>query len=365
MYNPDQSGNLRRADDEAQLFGNILACSSRERIIGDILEPLCRQVDASSAVFVQYIRHNGQTYIGHGGTFAISRKSLEDYAASFFHLDPISVAALRLADDQAPASQPLTVSLEDVADLKQLRNSYYYNEFLRPIGIGHVLAAFVPIKTFDNEVMLLGLHRPAGMKAFNRDDVRRLEYFRPAISSVLTNMSLQAAFNCANTAISAMSDGETPIGLVIMDEQFQVVHANPKGLNDLGLTRPGSDDRLKDIIRAAKRRRAHGPTVLTYGATGNLTVTLNRATLPGAGTRLVITTVQSSIKDKIMERSQAFDFSAREMEIAQLVAAGLANENIAHQLSISTRTVENHLRAIYLKASVNSRTQLVARMITL
>jgi DNA-binding NarL/FixJ family response regulator len=368
MHSLEGSVRIHRADDQAQLFSNILACSSRENIVADILAPLCRHVEASSAVFLQYIRHDGQTYVGHGDTFAIPRQTLDDYSSTFFHLDPISVAALRLADSRGPFSQPLTISLEDVADIKKLRNSFYYNEFLRPIGIGHVLAAFVPIRTFDNEIMLLGLHRPADMKPFDREDAKWLEFFRPAISSVLTNFSLQAAFSCANTAISAMSSGETPIGLVIMDDQFMVVHANPKGLTDLGLMKSGPDERLKEIIRSAnatKRRGPDIPTVLTFGDTGNLTVTINRATIPGAGNRLVITTAQSSIKNKMIERSQTFDFSAREMQIAQLIATGLANENIAHQLGISTRTVENHLRAIYLKAGVNSRTQLVARMITL
>lgn len=47
----------------------------------------------------------------------------------------------------------------------------------------------------------------------------------------------------------------------------------------------------------------------------------------------------------------------REMEILQHVAAGLANKEIAHRLSISERTVKNHLSNIMEKLHVNSRTQ--------
>ncbi len=47
----------------------------------------------------------------------------------------------------------------------------------------------------------------------------------------------------------------------------------------------------------------------------------------------------------------------REIEILQLVAAGLANKEIAHRLSISERTVKNHLSNIMEKLHVNSRTQ--------
>ncbi|HXF82304.1 MAG TPA: response regulator transcription factor [bacterium] len=47
----------------------------------------------------------------------------------------------------------------------------------------------------------------------------------------------------------------------------------------------------------------------------------------------------------------------REVEILQHVAAGLANKEIAFRLSISERTVKNHLSNIMEKLHVNSRTQ--------
>jgi RNA polymerase sigma factor (sigma-70 family) len=47
----------------------------------------------------------------------------------------------------------------------------------------------------------------------------------------------------------------------------------------------------------------------------------------------------------------------REVEILQHVAAGLANKEIAYRLSISERTVKNHLSNIMEKLHVNSRTQ--------
>ncbi len=49
--------------------------------------------------------------------------------------------------------------------------------------------------------------------------------------------------------------------------------------------------------------------------------------------------------------------TAREVEILQHVAAGLANKEIALRLRISERTVKNHLSNIMEKLHVNSRTQ--------
>jgi DNA-binding NarL/FixJ family response regulator len=53
--------------------------------------------------------------------------------------------------------------------------------------------------------------------------------------------------------------------------------------------------------------------------------------------------------------------SRREQEILELLARGLANKEIANQLSLSIETVRVHLRHIYDKLHVRSRTQAVAK----
>jgi DNA-binding NarL/FixJ family response regulator len=50
--------------------------------------------------------------------------------------------------------------------------------------------------------------------------------------------------------------------------------------------------------------------------------------------------------------------SRRELEIVDLIAAGMSNPQIAEQLYISRRTVETHLSNIYRKLDLTNRTQL-------
>ena len=51
--------------------------------------------------------------------------------------------------------------------------------------------------------------------------------------------------------------------------------------------------------------------------------------------------------------------SERERDVAVLAARGLSSRQIAAQLTLSVRTVDNHLGRIYAKLGVSSRAALV------
>jgi DNA-binding CsgD family transcriptional regulator len=56
--------------------------------------------------------------------------------------------------------------------------------------------------------------------------------------------------------------------------------------------------------------------------------------------------------------ASATGLSARELEVAELVAGGLANKAIAARLHLSVRTVESHVRHALAKVGLDNRTQL-------
>ncbi|HEV2128193.1 MAG TPA: response regulator transcription factor, partial [Thermomicrobiales bacterium] len=51
--------------------------------------------------------------------------------------------------------------------------------------------------------------------------------------------------------------------------------------------------------------------------------------------------------------------SAREVEVLQLVAVGMTNAQVADRLFLSRRTVDAHLRRIYDKLDLSSRTEAI------
>ncbi|MEM8506128.1 MAG: LuxR C-terminal-related transcriptional regulator [Cyanobacteria bacterium P01_D01_bin.1] len=53
------------------------------------------------------------------------------------------------------------------------------------------------------------------------------------------------------------------------------------------------------------------------------------------------------------------DLSRRELQIVELVTAGLTNQEISQQLEISKRTVDNHVSNILSKTTTGNRVALV------
>ena len=57
-----------------------------------------------------------------------------------------------------------------------------------------------------------------------------------------------------------------------------------------------------------------------------------------------------------------FRLTARESDVAAFLVQGLSNQEIADALCISEHTVKSHMKAIFQKTGVTSRTQAVARL---
>ena len=56
-----------------------------------------------------------------------------------------------------------------------------------------------------------------------------------------------------------------------------------------------------------------------------------------------------------METQVSGTLSTRELQIVELVAASLTNQEIAEKLEISKRTVDNHISNIFTKTSTSNR----------
>jgi ATP/maltotriose-dependent transcriptional regulator MalT len=119
-------------------------------------------------------------------------------------------------------------------------------------------------------------------------------------------------------------------------------------------------------LTAARAQLAHGRALAAAGrrAEAAAALTAAEAALDGFGAlreRAAAARELRRLGRRVVRSSAAAGgdpLTAREREIAELVAAGRTNREIAGQLVLSTRTVEAHLRSIYAKLGVRSRVEL-------
>jgi DNA-binding NarL/FixJ family response regulator len=116
------------------------------------------------------------------------------------------------------------------------------------------------------------------------------------------------------------------------------------------LLKDTSGDNLAEAVRGALRGESQiDPTVARKVLREFQQLATRRSTAPQP-----TTAPQPVVEEEPLER-----LTDREEEVLKLLAGGLANKEIAQQLSLSEGTVKNHISAILTKLHANDRTQAV------
>ncbi len=124
---------------------------------------------------------------------------------------------------------------------------------------------------------------------------------------------------------------------------------------------------LTVVILSAYDDEHYVRAALTAGVSGYLLKTLPSHDLVAAlrdactGTSSHAAVLRGEGEKDETDRQPELDeiLTARESEVVRLVARGMSNKAIAHQLGISPRTVEGHLNHVFDKLGILSRTELV------
>jgi len=88
-------------------------------------------------------------------------------------------------------------------------------------------------------------------------------------------------------------------------------------------------------------------------------VNAGESILHPAITRKVINRFAFRAQEPKPEEKKLDQLTEREMEVLKLAAKGMTNKDIAHHLTLSTRTVHTHLSNIFSKMQVGSRTEAI------
>ncbi len=109
---------------------------------------------------------------------------------------------------------------------------------------------------------------------------------------------------------------------------------------------------------------------LSYSAITTLSPAIAGALITGTVCAIILRGMRLSWQQAHEDESEAkqqaaFDaagFTDRERDVARLILKGHTNQDIADQLKISINTVKTHIRNLYSKANVSSRTDFILKM---
>jgi DNA-binding CsgD family transcriptional regulator len=238
-----------------------------------------------------------------------------------------------------------------------------YRELLAPSGIPHELrAAFVSRGRCWGAVHIARRdHRPD----FSADDAAALAGIARLVAD---GIRASLRFDAGRRAAA-----DTSPGLVVLGPHDVVELITPAAGELIAAMRTpaqADDDETPPspllALAAFTRSGPHDPnggaqTVAVPTSSGWVTL---HASLPDGGSagRVAIVLERAASPESTAVRLEAHGVTAREREIASLLAHGLTNPQIAARLVLSPYTVQDHIKRLFEKTGVASRQELVARV---
>jgi DNA-binding CsgD family transcriptional regulator len=227
---------------------------------------------------------------------------------------------------------------------------------------------------------VLSIHRPPDVSEVTQEERAFLEQLYPTIEAGLRRLRAVESERTRTQAYEhflrymplsvLFVDGEDRLLFATAEAEKQCARWN-RGLRIPAaeeLELPGNISRLFNRSASAQASTKSVAVQLAHPALGGLSARIERSWhFPGLQLRpcYVVTFIDAPVAlDQPAEPSQAAlqvlqQLSPSERRVAQLVARGLRNEEIADHLCRSRRTVEFQLNSIYRKLGISSRTQLV------
>jgi DNA-binding CsgD family transcriptional regulator len=256
----------------------------------------------------------------------------------------------------------------------ELRRSPRYRSIVRPMGFEHELrAALVERGTAWGFVHL---YRSAGRRGFDADEVGAIER---AVAPLAAGLRAAARAGAGRPRPT----GGPPAVLLLGGDGRVLGSSGPlegwlRTMRDPERTAPGPLPEVIHSVAASTRRRdragqGRGSTARVQAADGSWwSVHASLADgIPAPGTpqaggpagweqTVIVQPAGGGELTGILMRS--LRLSPGERAVCELLLAGLPTKAIAAEMSLSPHTVEDRLKAIFAKAEVTSRQELVAHL---
>lgn len=251
-------------------------------------------------------------------------------------------------------STDTVATLVDVTD-GDLARAPIYTDLYAPLGVADELrAAFVLGTTCWGVAVLLRADADGAFPDHEIDQVRGLT---PLIARALKAGTCKLDAEALAPAAMLVVDADNRIQSLTTGAADLLDDLRTPGVNEPGL--PAIIGTVTTRARAS-RTSTHLATRVR-GASGRW-LRVTAAPMEGIDGQIAVMLEPARAADLTPILLESYGLTDREVEIVILLARGLTTKDIAAELSLSPHTVRDHVKAIFDKAGVNSRGELVARL---
>jgi DNA-binding CsgD family transcriptional regulator len=248
------------------------------------------------------------------------------------------------------------VATLDAATQGERSRSARYRDVMAPDGLAHELRAV--FRDGHGAWAALVLFRADGAADFSSDEQALIAGLSEPVTRALRRVLLL-------NEIDAQAGNDAPALMMLEGgTRLQVRHASATAAHWLQQIDDGTTEELPYALYSlAQRARGNGHAVARLRTRAGRWLTAHAEAMSDQDNPQISLIVQPSRPHEIAQvLSGAYALTPREAEVARLVAAGCSNPEIAGLLFVSRYTVEDHLKKLYAKLDVNSRSELVSRL---
>ena len=187
------------------------------------------------------------------------------------------------------------------------------------------------------------------------DDLRFVSEIVPAATHAMRALTARSLEDSA--AAADPDDGSAP-SVLLLDAGDHIISADAVARRRLALLPgPGGDQApgvMSFLAARARWDRAGGPATARMRALDGRWFVIDASVLDDAGSGNVAAVIQPAPSELVLDVVlRAMGLTAREREVAALLAQGRPTKSIAAMLQLSPWTVQDHVKAVYAKTGVS------------
>jgi DNA-binding CsgD family transcriptional regulator len=236
-----------------------------------------------------------------------------------------------------------------------LERAPIYQELYAPLGVADELRAALTVGSTCWAVGLL--LRATDDGPFPDHEVDQVRALTHHIARAIKGAACRLDAEALGTAAMLVVDRDNRVEHMTMEADAILDDLRTTGVNE-----PGLPAIVGAVTTRARSGRTSAHLATRVRGTSGRWLRVTAVPMEGGGGQVAVVIEPARAADLTPILLESYGLTEREIEIVSLLARGLATKEMAAELTLSSHTVRDHIKAIFEKTQVNSRGGLVARL---